>query len=78
MFEKKTKKTVRTKQTAKQFISITKCNIEKDLRTHYSVELPVQINVAIGPVCHPLPLGWRRGTGLWSLAWVCVEIWLVA
>ena len=42
--------------------------VKKDLRIHYSVELPVQINVAIGPVCCPLSLEGRRGTGLRSLA----------
>ena len=49
--------------------------VKKDLQTHYSVELTVQINVAIGPVCRPLSLEGRRGTGLWTLAWVCLEIW---
>ena len=41
--------------------------VKKDLWTHYSVELPVQINVAIGPVCRPLYLEGRRGTGFFGL-----------
>ena len=49
--------------------------VKKDPQTHFSVELTVQINFAIGPVYRPLSLEGRRGTGLWSLAWVFVEIW---
>ena len=69
----------RAKQAAKQSISVEqKCdNLDKVISGLTIVELPVQLMIAIGPVCSPLSLEGRRGTGLWSMAWVGLEIWFL-
>ena len=49
-------------------------SVKKDLWIYYSVELTVQINVAVGAVCRPLSMEGRQGTELWLMTWVVLAI----
>ena len=66
------------KQQQSNFFSINSCDgiMTGDLLTYYSLELAVQFNVAIGPVCRPLTSegGGGRQTGARACAWVGLEI----